>query len=145
MEEQNTLINFNLSGISTEQYAVIPELYKEDETIGFNVEIKYAVNIEDKIIVINTKCSFVQNDIPFLIIEIANHFSIQPISFASFIDDEAKIITIPSNFAAHLVLLTIGTTRGVLHAKVENTQFNQFIIPTINLAELVKEPIVITY
>ena len=37
----------------------------------------------------------------------------------------------------------MGTLRGVLHAKVENTPYNMFILPTINVTELVKEDIVI--
>jgi hypothetical protein len=36
-------------------------------------------------------------------------------------------------------MITVGTCRGILHAKTENTKFNQFLIPTINVAELIKE------
>jgi hypothetical protein len=84
-------------------------------------------------------------EIPFLIIEIANHFKIHSENYASMVNDETKTITIPSSFAAHLVLLTIGTTRGVLYSKLENTIFNKFLIPTINLTELITESVVIKY
>ena len=39
-------------------------------------------------------------------------------------------------------MLTIGTTRGVLHSKTENTPFNSFLLPTLNVNELVKKDVV---
>jgi len=33
--------------------------------------------------------------------------------------------------------LTVGTVRGILHTKTEGTNFNGFVIPTINVTELV--------
>lgn len=39
-------------------------------------------------------------------------------------------------------MLTIGTTRGVLHSKTENTPFNSFLLPTLNVMELVKKDVV---
>ena len=41
----------------------------------------------------------------------------------------------------HLSVITVGTARGVLHAKTENTPFNKFVLPTINVTELVKEDV----
>lgn len=39
-------------------------------------------------------------------------------------------------------MLTIGTTKGVLHSKTENTTFNHFVLPTLNGNELVKNDVV---
>lgn len=38
-----------------------------------------------------------------------------------------------------MAVLAVGTTRGILHTNTENTPFNQFLIPAINVAQLVKE------
>ena len=38
-------------------------------------------------------------------------------------------------------MITVGTLRGVLHAKTENTEFNEFFLPTINVTDLIKEDI----
>ena len=35
-------------------------------------------------------------------------------------------------------MITIGTTRGVLFAKTESTPFSKYIIPTINVAEMIE-------
>ena len=45
----------------------------------------------------------------------------------------------------HLVLLTIGTLRGVLHCKTENTEFEDLKLPTINVNELIPNDIEIRY
>ena len=42
-------------------------------------------------------------------------------------------------FAVH----TIGTARGVLFCKTESTQFNNVIIPPINVSELIQSDMVI--
>lgn len=60
-------------------------------------------------------------------------------SWNSFEDVKNSELTIPKNFISHLVMLSIGSTRGVLHAKTENTMFNKFLLPTINVNELIKE------
>jgi len=38
-------------------------------------------------------------------------------------------------------MLSVGTARGILHAKTENTPYNEFIIPLINVTEAVKADI----
>jgi hypothetical protein len=36
-------------------------------------------------------------------------------------------------------MISTGTSRGVLFAKTEATQFSKYIIPSINMAEMIKE------
>ena len=51
------------------------------------------------------------------------------------------MVSFPKGFMAHLAVITVGTTRGVLHAKTENSKFNKYFLPTINVNELVKNDI----
>ena len=80
---------------------------------------------------------FEQKKTPFIIIEIANHFNIEETTWNNLKKTENGLI-IPKEFASHLVMLTIGTLRGTLHCKTENTEFSDFILPTINVTELIK-------
>ncbi len=48
-------------------------------------------------------------------------------------------MVVSKGFLAHLAMITTGTARGVLFAKTEATQFSKFIIPTLNVAEMIKE------
>ena len=70
--------------------------------------------------------------------EIACHFKIVDDAWESFKNKDKTKLTIPVGFIRHLIMLTIGTARGVLHSRTENTPFNDFLMPTINVTEIVK-------
>lgn len=46
---------------------------------------------------------------------------------------------------AHLTTITTGTLGGIVHAKTENTPYNRFVMPLVNIAEIIKDDIVIPY
>ena len=46
---------------------------------------------------------------------------------------------VPKGFLAHLAMITTGTSRGVLFAKTEATPFSKFIVPTLNVEEMIKK------
>jgi hypothetical protein len=48
-------------------------------------------------------------------------------------------LIVPKGFLAHLAMITTGTSRGVLFAKTEATPFSKFIIPTLNVSEMIYE------
>ena len=75
--------------------------------------------------------------------EIGCHFEIIEEHWDSLFNKETKELKLPKALALHLVMLTVGTLRGVLHAKTENTPYNKFFIPTINVNDLVKEDLLI--
>jgi len=62
-------------------------------------------------------------------------FHIEPSDWEMLIIEKGLLI--PKVFITHLTLLTIGTVRGILHAKTEGTNFNGFLLPTVNVTELV--------
>jgi len=43
------------------------------------------------------------------------------------------------------LVVTVGTARGVLHNKTENTVFNRFIIPLLDATALIKEDVKLEY
>ena len=55
--------------------------------------------------------------------------------FFNYIEDK---VTITKKLFYHLIMLTVCTTRGVLHAKVDSTYFNRLNIPYIDISELIK-------
>ena len=72
--------------------------------------------------------------------EIANHYKIKESAWIEMQNSNNKLV-LAKEFASHLVMLTIGTLRGTLHCKTENTEFNKFILPTINVTELIKSDV----
>lgn len=132
-------IGFSLRKITTEQFAVIEDVLTEDKNFGLEAKLNYKVNKENKIIAVITTFRFINNDKPFIIIEIGCHFKIEEEAWESFKkEDKIKIL---KDFMSHLAMITVGTARGALHAKTEGTPFNKYIIPTINVADLIKEDV----
>jgi len=131
-------VGFKLEKINTEQFAIIEDSYEDSyEEIGLGTNVKFGVNSETPAIISIVKFQFEQQQKPFLIIEVSCEFSVEQSKWADF-SKEKKII-IPKDFLAYLAMITIGTSRGILHAKTDNTKYNELILPTINVAEMIVE------
>ncbi|NDV57341.1 hypothetical protein [Bacteroides sp. 519] len=138
MSKENIKIPFALIGIQTLEFAIIKELYSDNDPdiqIGINAEfgIKSA---EDHEIVCVPEVSFLQDGKPFLKIKVGCYFSVKPEQWKKYIQEESQSIIFPKGFTDHLLMIATGTLRGVLHAKTEGTIFNQFVLPTINITTL---------
>jgi hypothetical protein len=140
----NNPIEFSLRKISTEQFAVIQEAYLgSGEEIQIGIDLRFGIDTENIGIVAFVKVHFEQEKSPFLLVEVGNHFVIDNTAWESFQKKDNGLV-LPKGFASHLVMLTIGTLRGVLHSKTENTKFNKFLLPTINVTELIKDDIILS-
>lgn len=133
-------IGFNLTKINTLQFAIIEEAFNAGID-KFNIEtnLGFGVDSENESILSLVKIQFEQNSIPFLIIEVSCEFDVIKDFWEEF--ESKKNNTIPKGFMAHLAMITVGTTRGVLHEKTKNTKFNEFIFPTINVAKMIEKDV----
>jgi hypothetical protein len=132
-------MNFIFSKIETIQFATFESYFNKDVEIEFGLNTEFATNEDDKMVVVNVGASFLQKKIPFIKLEVACFFILAKETWDSFIN--GKNIILPADFARHLLMLTIGTTRGILHSKTEKTQFNEYLIPTINLTQIITDNI----
>lgn len=133
MENKN--IRFSLVKISTDQFAIIPGSFMIGDAVNLKTSLQFGADKENKIISIKVSFQFEQQTIPFLIIEASCFFKIEPNDWNTFILESEVIV--PKSIITHFAMLTVGTVRGILHAKTEGTNFNGFVIPTINITELV--------
>ena len=138
MKKKESLnISFKFQGIRTEQFAIFPDKYnaKKDTALGTKLDFKLN-NIENQI-----GCyihfDFEQGKNRFITIEVSCHYVVEESSFNKFKDEEKKKVIIPKDFLTHLAVLTVGTTRGILFSKTEGSIFSSFILPTINLTEMI--------
>lgn len=132
------VIPFALSGMQTIEFAIIKELYTEDNPhveLGINAEFGIK-SLEDCEMVCAPEVSFSQDGKPFIKIKVACFFSVKPEHWKEYIQEEEQAIIFPKGFADHLLMIATGALRGVLHAKTEGTVFNRFILPTINVTTL---------
>lgn len=137
-QKKSPTIGFQLTGIKTTQYAVVESAWKEGVKVNLKTNIRIEADKARHAVSVATKFEFVQRNKSFLIIEVACAFAIEPSAWNDMCSSEGTTCTLPRGFAMHLAVLTVGTARGVLHAKTENTPFNRFVLPTINLTELIE-------
>ena len=139
MAEKNVNINFSLLKIKTDQFAIFEENYIENEIVNLNTNLTFGLNSEDKVFLVTPKYTFEIKKVPFMTIQISCFFKIEDITWNSFI--KGNEITFPKGFIAHLSMISVGTSRGILHTKTEETIFNKYILPTINVAKMIPEDI----
>ncbi|OXB04393.1 hypothetical protein [Flavobacterium pectinovorum] len=132
---ENESAGFALIAIKTEQFALFEENYSSKKEMNVTTSLEFKINEGEKRIGVFATFTFDQTKKPFVKTQVSCHFVIDPNSWKSFIKND--LIIFPKSFIGHLTMLTIGTARGVLHAKTEGTEFNKFILPVINVNELV--------
>jgi len=138
-KQDNQQVNFALVRVTTEQFATIENNFNEEGPFQLNINFRFAADQEKKIIGVFAGFSFEIEQQAFLIVEGGCHFALQPESWETLLDSEAKILTAPKGLIQHLAVITVGTSRGILHAKTEGTPYNRFHLPTINVAQMITE------
>ena len=137
-------ISFKLHSIKTEQFAIIEDIYNEADSVQLESNYRYGSVAAEKLIAVLVNYKFKTPKGVFLTIEVSCMFGIKPDSWDSIYIVEKSELILPKAIATHLLVLVIGTARGVLHAKTENTPYNRFILPTLNVSESIKEDVVIS-
>lgn len=137
----NTSIGFTIKSISIEEFATIKNCYKEQEDVGIETEYRFGINPSDHAVFVNFSLMFKCQENPFIILKVSCGFEIVEKDFLKLKNKDKNKIGIPKGFLTHLTVLTIGTARGILHAKLEKTGFEQFILPTLNISEMIQEDV----
>jgi len=145
MEDKLKKISFKLINITTEQFAIIEEDLSEENEVKINVALRFGANEEQKLIVVYTTFTFLSLQKPFIVIEAGCHFEIHDDAWEQMYDPQSKALKVSRGLLSHLAMLTVGTTRGILYAKTEGTRFNKYIVPTINVLDLIKEDTVFKF
>lgn len=139
MEEKAKNFSFSLLKVSTEQFAILEEGFNEKGKIKITTSLKFGVDDKQKVIAVFTSFIFESDQKPFIIIEASCHFKITNLTWGEMYKTDINSLLVPKGFLAHLAMLTVGSTRGILHAKTEGTCFNKYVLPTINVTEIIKE------
>lgn len=144
MKDFNEL-GFAFAGIKTNEFAIIDDAYKKTGKLEVITGIGFGLDEGNRIIVIGVRFSFLKKEKqPFIIIGAQVNFEINKLGWESIYNKKENTFTFPEKLMTHLIVLTIGTIRGILHAKTEGTQYNSYILPTINVADLIKNDVVFT-
>lgn len=143
METKEPIVGFQIGRIATEQFAMLPEFYQNSEPIHIQHELEFGADSNNKRIYVRKTARFQHtNDQVFLLISVGCHFNIKPEDWSKLQETPMSDTIIPKDVAIHLAMLTVGTLRGILHVKTENTIFNQYIFPPFDVTSLVPEALV---
>lgn len=139
-------IQFNLIGISTEQYAILDEQIGEDKSKWvFESSVKVGAEPKSNVVSIVLKIVIEDGEKPFLVNEIQCNFGLTQDSWDELKNESNENeISIPKGFLSHLVVITIGTMRGSLFAKTEKLIKGGIVLPTININDWFEEDLVFT-
>lgn len=142
MAEEKNKVGFILKKIVTEQFAIIESSYCESITVDLKAGLKFGINFDKRILSVIFSTSLIQENSPFLVLDVGCYFEINEEAWKDFNKKDSTDLIVPRGFISHLVMLTIGTARGVLHSKTEKTPFNNYLLPTINVFKMVESDIV---
>ncbi len=137
--DKNLNIGFSLFEIKTDQFALFEENYSNKGTINLGTDLTFGLNKENKVFSVTAKFTFVMKKKPFMSIQVTCFFLINDENWNDFI--KKNKITFPKPFVSHMAMLTVGTSRGILHTKTENTIFNSYILPTTNVSEIISDDV----
>lgn len=132
-------VKFRIQQIETLQFALLCDNIGK-EGLSFSARFGFGLEPEEKLARANFKFELLQQQAPAILIEVAIDFAIEPECFDKQINQSGDFI-IPRDFAIHLAMIAVGTTRGVLHEKTKGTPANAFPIPTIDITSRIKEDI----
>lgn len=142
MAKQNTpQIGFSLQGIKTESFIIEWENFDlKQKELGLQTQYQFKVDSKNKHIGAYVAFTFRQSEKIFIELVVSCHFKIKADAWNTFATTKGDdIIVVPKGFLAHLAMITIGTARGILFAKTENTPFSSFMIPTIDVVKAISK------
>lgn len=137
-EEQPIL--FHLQRIVTEQFAIIPEYLKDSGEVKINVAFRFGSIKSQKMIAVLAKCTFEMEEKAFIILECNCQFKIEENWWEQHSNTDGSI-TFPRAFIIYIGTIAVGTLRGVLHSKTENTPYNNFVLTAVNVDSILTEDV----
>lgn len=133
-------IGFVLANIITEEFATTDKVFdaNSNEELKVNFGISFGLNQKEKFLACFVELQYYLGEDLILILKLTTEFKIEPKSWRELKDLKTRKIKFPKEFLRHLGTISVGTTRGVLHTKTENTPYNSIILPLINLTGIIK-------
>lgn len=126
------MAKFRMFGIHLDQFAILCEDCKDE--VGMNVSLNFKYGDEGKKVACVVAFDFTSESEKVMVLKMTCEFEIQVDDWKTLHND--KEVVIPKDLLEIFAVHTIGTARGVLFCKTENTQFNYIVIPPINVSEM---------
>lgn len=130
------MIRFRMIRINVDQFAILSE-DKPSGEISVSISLAFKISNESERIACFLDVSFEKDNIPLMILKMNCEFQVSHDDWNA-IEKDGELL-IPIELQQILATQTIGVSRGILYSKVEGTPFSNFILPPINVVELLGE------
>jgi len=141
MKNKQKVIEFNLLDIKIDQFAILEGIYNPKKEIGLSTSLQFKISEENKQLGCFLEIEYTQLKKVFLKIAVSGHFEIENKSWETLTNTAHPSLSVPKDFLAHLAMITVGTTRGILYAKTEGSIYSKFIVPIMNVAAMIPEDV----
>ncbi|MBD5185001.1 MAG: hypothetical protein HDS92_00140 [Bacteroidales bacterium] len=125
-------IKYDLRGVTVEQFATLFEPTSV-ENPAINVSVPVKTNYEERSFAVGVNVQFQENGVTFLVAEAYCHYEIERECWEELSESGTKDVILPKDFMDCMIRIGIGTLRGVICAKTENTPFAKFYLPIIEV------------
>ncbi len=132
-------IPYRIHKITTSQFAMFPENVAADSEIEVSANFNFGINTTLNSLRCVCKINYLLKEDLVMVLEVQCFFDIAPEAVGN-LKSEKRI---PVDFLRYIGTIVIGTARGIIHTKTENTALNGFVLPPINLMAIIKQDMVI--
>lgn len=129
-------IQFRLTKIEVPQFAILTDKEFTD-SMNINYGFEFSVSEDTTSLRCDATASYIDGDTPVMKIVVRCEFYIEQNCWNALKTKNG--LTFPAGFLQHLASLTVGTMRGVYYEKTENTAYNRFFIPLLDVNLAIKE------
>ena len=132
-------IPYRISRIETLQFAIFPDLFINGQDVMVKANSGYNVRSDNHQVRNIISVNYTQNEKLLLTVQIACYFDIDSPAFNTLKQEG----TIPVDFLRYMGSISVGTLRGIIHAKTEGTVLNPIVLPPINLDVIINKDLVL--
>lgn len=117
---------------------MFPDQLVNGDNVTVESEFGFGVNTDASDIRCITKINYFQGEKLLLTTEIHCFFAVNEEGSKQLIEKGRVEV----GFLRYLATIAIGTVRGIIHTKTENTTLNPVVLPPLNLVEAIKDDFV---
>lgn len=141
MTKKNKVYPFKIKGIQAPEFITFTDVYQDGADISMNTEYALGSSIQNHSLGVKFSVDFRIKNKPFIALVVICDYEIDEKTFLGFYSKASDKYVVPKELYTHLSVLTIGTARGILHEKLSKTKFAQFILPSLNISNLISEDV----
>jgi hypothetical protein len=127
-------IPFRIFKIENDPIELHADLVDKKSTIEFSFQVSFNGDLKNRIIGCKTDYVFKQKDTIISSLTVYCYFMIEE----EFVKSKTvnNKLELSKDFLRYLATISVGTARGIQHAKTQGTDLNSLVIPPINLVSM---------